>query len=84
MTQYTLVLTFQGRLLLPSSGQNKKLHSKFMSSYEEEGAGMGAVNKPWALVAVKDGPLLLPFLCIVIPSLCGINSYLKFGGNQLL
>jgi hypothetical protein len=57
MTQHTLVLKFQGKWLLPSSQQKRKPRNKFMAQYGAEEAGTGAVSKPWAMVAVKDGPL---------------------------
>jgi hypothetical protein len=44
-----------------------------MSSYGEEGAGTGAVSKPWALVAMKDGPLLSPLFMYSCPFLMWIN-----------
>jgi hypothetical protein len=73
MTQHTLVLKFQGKLLLPSSGKKRKPHSKFMSRYGAEEAETGAVSKPWAMVAVKDGPLLLPLFMYSCPFLMWIN-----------
>jgi hypothetical protein len=54
-----------------------------MSRYGEEEAGTGAVSKPWAMVAVKDGPLLLPLFMYSCP-LCGLISYLKVGGHEFL